>query len=68
MDFVCEFYGCVRQDNMSSPRALPSVTSAKLIPSANSPQAQCEDCASCPMNAFGSAGKGKACKNMLCWL
>lgn len=35
----------------------------KLVPFAESPQLQCEDCASCPMNAFGSDGDGKACKN-----
>ncbi len=34
-----------------------------MIPSANSPDKQCDDCGSCPMNAFGSAGAGKACKN-----
>ena len=68
VDFVSrnEFYeGAFDKDNMSSPAcfAIGNIP-AKLIPSANSPQAQCEDCASCPMNAFGSAGKGKACKNM----
>ena len=37
----------------------------KLAPSPNSPEPQATDCASCAMNAFGSApnGKGKACKN-----
>jgi len=36
---------------------------AKLVPSGNSPVKQSDDCASCPMNAFGSKGAGKACKN-----
>lgn len=34
-----------------------------MVPSKNSPAAQASDCASCPMNQFGSAGDGKACKN-----
>lgn len=36
---------------------------AALIPSPNSPEVQSADCASCPMNQFGSSGKAKACKN-----
>lgn len=35
----------------------------ELIPSANSPDKQAEDCASCPLNQFGSNGTGKACGN-----
>ncbi len=35
----------------------------KLVPSDNSPEKQASDCSSCPMNQFGSQGKGKACKN-----
>ena len=37
----------------------------QLVPSDNSPDKQCDNCASCPMNQFGSAptGAGKACKN-----
>jgi len=35
----------------------------KLVPSENSPVKQADSCAECPMNAFGSAGAGKACKN-----
>lgn len=34
-----------------------------LVPSKNAPLPQAADCASCPMNAFGSSGDGKACKN-----
>jgi hypothetical protein len=35
----------------------------KMVASKNSPLIQSADCGSCPMNAFGSAGAGKACKN-----
>lgn len=35
----------------------------KMTPSNNAPVAQSTDCQSCPMNQFGSAGTGKACKN-----
>jgi hypothetical protein len=35
----------------------------KLVPSKNSPVVQSTDCSGCPMNQFGSAGTGKACKN-----
>lgn len=36
---------------------------AGLTPSDNSPDKQAESCAACWANAFGSAGKGKACQN-----
>jgi hypothetical protein len=37
---------------------------AKLVPSASSPDRQADDCASCPMAAWGSGKNGgKACKN-----
>lgn len=35
----------------------------ELVPSDASPAKQADDCASCPMNQFGSNGKGKACGN-----
>lgn len=35
----------------------------EMAPSDNSPAKQNDDCATCPMNAFGSNGNGKACKN-----
>lgn len=35
----------------------------QLVPSDNSPNKQNDTCKGCPMNEFGSAGKGKACKN-----
>jgi hypothetical protein len=34
-----------------------------LVPSKNAPQAQSENCAQCAMNAYGSNGNGKACRN-----
>lgn len=34
-----------------------------LVPDEASTKPQADDCRSCPMNQFGSAGKGKACKN-----
>lgn len=34
-----------------------------MVPSDNSPDKQAESCSICPNNQFGSAGKGKACKN-----
>lgn len=34
-----------------------------LSPSLNSPNRQADSCSVCPNNQFGSAGKGKACKN-----
>lgn len=60
-----EFYeGAYDKNNIVPPTcfAIGDIP-AKLVPSSNSPVAQSEDCASCPMNAFGSAGAGKACKN-----
>jgi len=36
----------------------------RLVPSENSPVRQSDSCAECPNNAFGSAGAGKACKNV----
>lgn len=34
-----------------------------LVPSENSPERQAESCSVCPLNQWGSDGKGKACKN-----
>lgn len=34
-----------------------------LVPSGNSPDKQAESCAKCPLNEWGSNGKGKACAN-----
>lgn len=35
----------------------------EMRPSPNAPKPQAADCASCPMNQFGSDGDGKACAN-----
>lgn len=51
-------------NNIESPVCFAIGTNPlKLVPSKNSPLPQAESCAACPMNAFGSKGKGKACKN-----
>lgn len=67
VDFVSrnEYYeGSYDPNNIVSPVCFAIGPEPKsLAPSANSPDKQCDDCASCPMNQFGSAGKGKACKN-----
>lgn len=34
-----------------------------MAPSPNAPEPQSDNCQSCPMNQYGSDGKGKACKN-----
>lgn len=36
---------------------------ATLVPSENAPERQASSCAECPLNQWGSDGKGKACKN-----
>lgn len=61
-----EYYeGSYDPNNITSPLCFAIHPEPKqMVPSANSPEKQCDDCASCPMNQFGSAGKGKACKNM----
>lgn len=35
----------------------------KLVPFERSPEKQAESCDACPMNQWGSEGRGKACKN-----
>jgi hypothetical protein len=34
-----------------------------MVPDEAASQKQCDSCAGCPKNEFGSAGRGKACKN-----
>ena len=69
VDFVSrnEYYeGAYNKDEIVPPNCFAIHPEPKqLAPSANSPDKQCDDCASCPMNQFGSAptGAGKACKN-----
>lgn len=61
-----EYYeGAYDPNNVASPVCFAIHPNVKeMVPSANSPDKQCDDCASCPKNQFGSSGKGKACKNM----
>lgn len=51
-------------NNMTPPSCFAIGTNPiKLEPSENSPVKQSDSCSGCPMNEFGSDGKGKACKN-----
>lgn len=67
VDFVSknQFYeGAFDPKNIVPPACFSIGTNiAKMAPSANAPDVQSKDCSSCPMNQFGSAGAGKACKN-----
>lgn len=67
VDFTSKnmFYeGAYDPKNISPPACFSLGNDIKsMVPSANAPDAQAKDCASCPMNQFGSAGDGKACKN-----
>ncbi len=69
VDFVSrnEYYeGAYNKDDITPPNCFAIHPEPRqLAPSDNSPDKQCDDCASCPMNQFGSAptGAGKACKN-----
>lgn len=52
------------EDNIVPPGCFAVGTNPKdMYPSANAPNKQSDDCQSCPMNQWGSDGKGKACKN-----
>ncbi|PTT35452.1 hypothetical protein DBR23_23385 [Acidovorax sp. HMWF018] len=67
VDFVSRnsFYeGAYDPNNIVPPTCFAIHPEPKqMVPSDNSPVKQADDCASCPMNQFNSAGKGKACKN-----
>lgn len=69
VDFVSrnEYYeGAYNKDDIVPPNCIAIHPEPKgMVPLASSPDKQCDDCASCPMNQFGSAptGSGKACKN-----
>jgi hypothetical protein len=67
VDFVSAnlFYeGAYDKDNIQPPACFAIGESPlTLVPSDNSPVKQSDQCKGCPMNDFGSAGKGKACKN-----
>ena len=67
IDFITTnmYYDTGYQRDNPNPPACFAIGSnpSTLQPSANSPDAQSTDCATCPMNQFGSNGKGKACSN-----
>ncbi|WP_025915474.1 hypothetical protein [Herminiimonas sp. CN] len=67
VDFVSanSFYEGAYDPNNISPPACFSIGSnpTQMVPSENSPVKQASACGACPMNQFGSAGNGKACKN-----
>lgn len=51
------------EDNVAPPTCFAIGSKPnELKPSPNSPEVQAASCAECPNNVFGSAGKGKACK------
>lgn len=52
------------KDNIVPPGCFAiGVNPKDMTPSANSPNQQSDSCQGCPMNEFGSNGKGKACSN-----
>lgn len=60
-----KFYEGAYDPNNISPPACFAIgeTPSALVPSKASPVPQSSNCSGCPMNQFGSAGAGKACKN-----
>lgn len=67
VDFVSKntyYEGAYDKDAIVPPNCFAIHPDTKgMVPSANSPDKQCDDCTSCPLNQWGSSGKGKACKN-----
>lgn len=61
------YLGAYDKDNIQPPACFAiGENPKKLVPSANSPEKQSDDCVDCPNNAWNSAGDGKAgkaCKN-----
>lgn len=62
---VHNFYeGAFNKDDIVPPGCFAvGMDPKKMFPSANVPNKQAADCQTCPMNQFGSNGKGKACGN-----
>lgn len=62
---VHKFYeGNYDPKNITPPACFAIGTNPRqMTPSDNSPNLQADSCQGCPMNEFGSAGNGKACKN-----
>lgn len=67
VDFVAANYfyeGAYDPNNIVPPACFAiNAIAGELVPSDNSPVKQADECSKCPMNQFGSDGKGKACKN-----
>jgi hypothetical protein len=67
VDFVSanSFYEGAYDSAAISPPACFAIGTnpTQLVPSDKSPLKQSDTCSACPMNQFGSAGNGKACKN-----
>lgn len=67
VDFVSvnKYYEGAYDPNSVTPPSCFAIDSSplKMVPSGNSPDKQAPSCNECPMNQFGSAGNGKACKN-----
>lgn len=66
LDYVAtrEYYeGVYDPNNIEPPICFAISPNPKgMIPSKNSPKLQSPECETCPMNQWGSDGKGKACK------
>lgn len=69
VDFVSSnlfFDSAFDKDNPSVPACFAvGLEETQLVPTGNSPDKQADTCASCVNNQYGSAGKGKACKNTI---
>ena len=67
VDFITvhNYYeGAYDKDNIVPPNCFAiGRIPLQMIPSANAPDKQADNCQTCPMNQWGSSGKGKACKN-----
>ena len=67
VDFVyynTYYEGAFDPNNIVPPNCFALAVEPKgMTPSDNSPDKQCETCAGCWANEFGSSGKGKACQN-----
>lgn len=60
----CYYTGAYDPDNISSPTCFAqSIDPNEMTPHENVLEKQAENCQVCPLNEFGSKGKGKACKN-----
>lgn len=67
VDFVSANFlydGSFDPNDITPPKcAAIGVDIASMAPFDDATDVQCDTCAACPMNQFGSAGRGKACQN-----